>query len=458
MTKTFHAQHSVSIALLRAQRKVLEFLPLVCPVYVRPLILLLAAALSAAAVPTSAQNSTTGDVQAYVLGPADQISIRVVAWDDSKMAFAQFDELGGNYTIGIDGTMMMPLVGSIRAAGQTGASLAAAVSAAVQQKTGLSQPPSTTVNILKYRPVYVLGDVMRPGSYDFRPGLTTVQAVALAGGLYRLNGEETGDLIAAIRTSGTYREVGLTRARMQLRAARLQAEQADQDSLLRPEGLSSPGGEAALAAMFEQEKILFASRRETLANALAELDTSRKLLESEIAARQEKLTALERQIGLVRESVGTLDTLLKRGLSRSQSLVVAQQTLIELEARALDNETGIFKAQQQISELDRSKADLISTRRLQVLRELQATEAEIDRLSNREVVNRRILRESGAGAMLAGETPDKPVSIVRYQILRSNSGEPAAQPAGRATVLQPLDVLEVILEDPLEAASSSEGG
>ncbi|QBR38593.1 hypothetical protein ETW23_22090 (plasmid) [Leisingera sp. NJS201] len=394
-----------------------------------------------------------------MLGPADQIRIRVVAWDASKLAFAQFDELGGDYTIGSDGTMMMPLVGSIRAASQTEAALAAAVSSAVQQHTGLSQPPSTAVSILKYRPVYVLGDVMRPGSYDFRPGLTALQAVALAGGLYRLNGEEGGDLIAAIRTSGTYREAGLTRARMQLRAARLQAEQEGQDTFPRPEGLSSPGGEAALAAMFEQEKILFASRGETLANALTELAASRKLLETEIAARQEKLDGLNRQIDLVRTSVGTLDTLLKRGLSRSQSLVLAQQTLIDLEARALDNETGIFKAQQQISELNRNKDDLISTRRLEVLRELQATEAEIERLMNREVVSRRILRESGAGALLAGEAPgSKPVSIIRYQILRGDGSEPSPQPAGRATALQPLDVLEVILEDPLVAPAGIEGG
>lgn len=454
MTITFHAPYTVSIALRRARQKVLNFFLLVCWICVKPLVLL-TAVLSAAAQDTAAESAPS---QAYVLGPADQISIRVVAWDASKLAFAQFDELGGDYTIGIDGTVMMPLVGSIRAAGQTEAALATAVSSAVQQQTGLSLPPSTTVNILRYRPVYVLGDVMRPGSYDFRPGLTTVQAVALAGGLYRLNGEETGDLIAAIRTSGTYREVGLTRARMQLRAARLRAEQEGQDTLTHPKGLSSPGGEAALAAMFEQEKILFASRRETLANALAELDTSRKLLETEIAARQEKLTALKRQIDLVRTSVGTLDTLLKRGLSRSQSLVLAQQTLIDLEARALDNETGIFKAQQQISELNRNKADLISTRQLQVLRELQATEMEIDRLTNREVVNRRILRESGAGALLTGEAPGKPVSVVRYQILRGDSAEPTAQPAGRATALQPLDVLEVILEDPLDAASGSEGG
>jgi polysaccharide biosynthesis/export protein len=33
-----------------------------------------------------------------------------------------------------------------------------------------------------YRPIYILGQVARPGRYEYRDGMTVINAVALAGG------------------------------------------------------------------------------------------------------------------------------------------------------------------------------------------------------------------------------------------------------------------------------------
>ena len=41
----------------------------------------------------------------------------------------------------------------------------------------LSRRPETSVQIVEYRPVYILGDVERPGEYPYRPGLTALQAL-----------------------------------------------------------------------------------------------------------------------------------------------------------------------------------------------------------------------------------------------------------------------------------------
>ncbi|MCL6285638.1 polysaccharide biosynthesis/export family protein [Ruegeria sp. 2012CJ41-6] len=449
MTETFHAPRRISIATCAVQLDLRHFLRLPGLLPVIALWIFLA---------QSAWSQQVGSGTAYELGATDQIEVRIVAWDSNQQAFVQFDELSGAFRIGQDGNVMLPLVGAIAAAGRAPVELAENISEAVHRKVGLNQPPSTTVEVLQYRPIYVLGDVMRQGAYDYRPGLTAVQAVALAGGLYRLGSSDAGDLINAIRTSGTFRELGMDRARMQLRAARLRAEADGLEDFDAPAGLRSPGGETAVAAMLEQERTLFASRRDTLVNALEELAASRKLLETEIAAREEKLAGLKRQVELVKESVGNMETLVERGLSRSQNLILVQQTLIDLEARALDTETGIFRAQQEISELNRDEADLISARRLETLRELQNTEAELDRLATREAVNRRILRETEVGAALAGDFPEQPISVIRYQILREAEDGQQPVPADRATVLQPLDVLEVILETPETLPDSIKGG
>src|SRR5258707_1312788 len=48
--------------------------------------------------------------------------------------------------------------------------------------------PKVTVEVLTFRPFYVLGEVQKPGEYPFRTGLNVLSAMAIAGGgTYRAN-------------------------------------------------------------------------------------------------------------------------------------------------------------------------------------------------------------------------------------------------------------------------------
>ena len=66
--------------------------------------------------------------------------------------------------------------------------------------------PSVTVEIVRYRPFYIVGEVRQPGSYPFVSGMTVINAVALSGGFtyraresrFRID-RRTGDGIAEIR-------------------------------------------------------------------------------------------------------------------------------------------------------------------------------------------------------------------------------------------------------------------
>ncbi len=59
---------------------------------------------------------------------------------------------------------------------------------ALEQKltSGLKGPylidPSVTVSIVEYRPFYITGEVEKPGSYAFHPGLTVDKAITISGG------------------------------------------------------------------------------------------------------------------------------------------------------------------------------------------------------------------------------------------------------------------------------------
>src|SRR3546814_19374202 len=42
--------------------------------------------------------------------------------------------------------------------------------------------PSVNVQVTKYRPFYIMGEVAKPGEYPYRPGMTVLTAVSTAGG------------------------------------------------------------------------------------------------------------------------------------------------------------------------------------------------------------------------------------------------------------------------------------
>lgn len=111
----------------------------------------------------------------YRLGPGDQIRITVFNEPD----------LTGPYTVGAQGMIAYPLVGSIRAGGLTVTEFTTALQSAL---AAYVRNPSVAVEITNYRPFFILGEVQRPGTYPYSASLTVPNAVATAGGFtYRAN-------------------------------------------------------------------------------------------------------------------------------------------------------------------------------------------------------------------------------------------------------------------------------
>jgi polysaccharide export outer membrane protein len=107
----------------------------------------------------------------YQLGTGDQI--RVITYDEAQ--------LSNVFTVGGDGTIAFPLVGSMQASGLTPDQVATAIATSLEQAKLISQP-SVSVQVVTYRPISVLGEVNHPGQYPYQPGMTMLDAVALAGG------------------------------------------------------------------------------------------------------------------------------------------------------------------------------------------------------------------------------------------------------------------------------------
>jgi polysaccharide export outer membrane protein len=122
--------------------------------------------LAAAFSPASASSSDAK----YILGSGDKLKITV---------FGETD-LSGEYEIDGSGGVAFPLIGTVPAAGGTARKLESRIIGKL--KDGFLKNPTINIEVLTYRPFFILGEVKRPGSYPYKNGLTVLNAVAMAGG------------------------------------------------------------------------------------------------------------------------------------------------------------------------------------------------------------------------------------------------------------------------------------
>lgn len=128
---------------------------------------------------------TVGD---YRLVPGDKL--RIVVYGER--------DLSGQFIVGSDGAINMPLIGAVPAAGLSPLQLQEKLVSGYAQ--GYLRDPQIVVDVTSLRPFYIMGEVNRPGEYPTTPGLTIAGAVAKAQGfsyradqrrvIVRRNGED----------------------------------------------------------------------------------------------------------------------------------------------------------------------------------------------------------------------------------------------------------------------------
>jgi polysaccharide export outer membrane protein len=109
-----------------------------------------------------------------VLGPGDVFILEIVGEKD----------LPKEYQVAADGTVDVPYVHTLKVIGLEAPEVARLVRARLIAEKFL-EDPSVIVQVKEYHSlrITVLGQVAKPGSFPFTPGLSLIQAVSLAGGL-----------------------------------------------------------------------------------------------------------------------------------------------------------------------------------------------------------------------------------------------------------------------------------
>lgn len=116
-------------------------------------------------------------MQDYKLGAGDKLRVITFGHED----------LSAEFFVSDSGMISFPLVGQMKAATLTLEQFQANLANALKTG-GYVVNPNVSVEVIQYRPFYILGEVQKPGAYPYQSGLTALSAIATAGGLtYRAN-------------------------------------------------------------------------------------------------------------------------------------------------------------------------------------------------------------------------------------------------------------------------------
>jgi polysaccharide export outer membrane protein len=101
-----------------------------------------------------------------------------------RMTITVYDEpnLTAVYDVNPSGVVVLPLIGAVTAVGRTRAELEREITNRYRDGKFIDDP-KVTVDVVQFQPIYIFGEVEKPGAYPYTPGLNALTAVTTAGGL-----------------------------------------------------------------------------------------------------------------------------------------------------------------------------------------------------------------------------------------------------------------------------------
>jgi len=120
---------------------------------------------------------------AYRLGSEDKVRVTVYGEQD----------FSGEFLVDSSGVLSAPFIGQIQVKGLTLREFEVAYATKLRDAQIL-RDPKVSAEVIGFRPIYVLGEVKKPGQYAYVSGMTVAKAVALAEGYTYRASESTAEI------------------------------------------------------------------------------------------------------------------------------------------------------------------------------------------------------------------------------------------------------------------------
>ncbi|TIL46693.1 polysaccharide biosynthesis/export family protein [Mesorhizobium sp.] len=389
----------------------------------------------------------------YKLQPGDTLEVSVPGIPDFRQRLQ----------IGVDGKVNLALVGAVQVSGlsiQQAQEIIAGSLASKQYRQGttdgreithLIQADQVFISVAEYRPIYVYGDVARPGEYIFRPGMTVRQAVAVAGGYSAAQVRIANPLMEAADFRSEYKALWAQFATEQARIWRLRTELGEEvkhvENVAVPEALAERLKQAATAhieaRLSDSEK-----DKELLRRAVEETSLQLELL-SEKKKKDEEGSKADT------DDYESVRTLLQKGLAPTTRLSEARRAVLMSSTQLLETIVQASNIERQRGEYVRQLNKIDSERQIAALGELQGAYMNLAQISARLEGTAQKLALTGQAQSSLLTAAGRPEIKVHRKREQGDETLPGNEDLG----LAPGDVVEVVLPkvDFAGAVASSPG-
>jgi protein involved in polysaccharide export with SLBB domain len=380
----------------------------------------------------------------YVLGPQDRIRLKVLEWRASRDEVFEWSALNAEYAIGAGGQLSLPIIGEIVAGGKTPRELATAIGIGLKEHVGFIEAKHIGVEVVQYRPFYVYGIIERPGEYAFRPGLTVLQALTLAGGASRLG--EAGSVRLAREIITTKGDINLLRMELAsglARKARLLSELDELNDIQKPEHQDNRVEDSSLDDALYLEGLLFHSRKDGFEAQVGVLGQLQASLEKESTSLSAQLVVHDKQIQLLNEELQAVATLYNKQLTTAPRKLALERNAAQLQGERIRLETSIARANQEVRKTELSLLELKSRRLNEITSDLRQTQSKLEEATRRLATAESLFYESEIVAArtmsLNAQDQTRPI----YTLVRRKSDQMLELSANENTFIEPGDTLKI---------------
>lgn len=366
--------------------------------------------------------------EAYKLQPGDTVELWV----------AQDQQLNRQVSIGPDGRVSLPLVGQIVAHDLTIDELSAALKDRLQ--TYYTENLDITLMLqpseILARSVFVSGDVENPGVYPYRPDMTVMHVVSVAGGLYR------APFAAADQDRSTMLRGDIARAQSRVNqlgavVARLQAELANSPTINPAQEELAGIAPEALTPLLAQEQAVLDMRVAELRIRGKSQEQLKAIAIRNLEAAKSQLQSVERRIDLTRQRLENANKLIAQGFTQGAQRLELEGTIASMEGERSEYLAGVATQEAEVVNHDATMEAFVQTRNAEILTELNTTRREREALVSTLNDSIRALKaydDASAGAQ---------ATVITYSVLRTRDGKSEQVPVDELTRLEPGDLVRV---------------
>lgn len=338
-------------------------------------------------------------------------------------------EFNGEYAIDA-GTMSIPGIGRFDVSDKSIVDLEKYVSARMSE--AVRRDVAVSAEVVHYKPYYVTGHVVQPGELAWRPGLTVIQAVTLAGGETRGGARNgAGGMGDSFST--------LQQARTQLRLAlaqkeRLNAEKGDLERFTPSARLVDLTGvrPSELDSLVERQNELLDERRSIMQTQLDSLAKEHESASQVLKSAGFQSEAVKKQLALARELLESIGKLRDKKLIANSRYLEQQSAVAGAELRLAEVQAIKEEARARVAAVERQMISVRQDRLAAISDRMDALEQQI---AQYETTISSLGFSSGAEA--DAETP------LDYNIARASADGIETIPANVFTKVLPGDVIIV---------------